>query len=208
MALNIPKWLAALTEAKNDRPTFLATCQQIMGFHASTKERLGILDRVYTETLTAIAPINSILDLACGFNPLAIPWLPLAENATYYACDIYGDMIEFINSFMAIAEINGNAWVQSISSSCPEQEVDLALVLKTIPCLEQVNKGTGAQLLDNLNARYLLVSYPVQSLGGKGKGMAANYEQQFYDLVGDRPWEIKKFAFDSELLFLVTKVSK
>jgi 16S rRNA (guanine(1405)-N(7))-methyltransferase len=201
-----PKWLAALVEAKGDRADFLSTCQHIMGFHASTKERLGILDRVYAEVLREIAPVNSVLDLACGFNPLAIPWMPLAADARYYAYDIYGDLIGFINQFMAIAGINGNAWTQSISMSCPAQEVELALVLKTIPCLEQVDKAAGARLLESIRAKHILVSFPARSLGGKQKGMVANYEQRFYDLISDySEWSVQQFEFESELLFLVSK---
>ncbi|AFY69329.1 ribosomal RNA methyltransferase [Thalassoporum mexicanum PCC 7367] len=200
-----PKWLAELESTQGDRAAFLATCQRIMGFHASTKERLSILDRIYAETMGTIAPINSVLDLACGFNPLAIPWMPLAADMQYYACDIYGDMIGFINGFMAIAGISGNAWAQSISNTCPEQEVDLALILKTIPCLEQVDKGAGTRLLERIRAKHMLVSFPARSLSGKNKGMVANYEQRFYELIGDRAWQVQRFGFDSELLFMVSK---
>ena len=34
-----------------------------------------------------------ILDLACGLNPLAAAWMPLAPGATYHAVDVYQDMV-------------------------------------------------------------------------------------------------------------------
>ena len=56
-----------------------------------------------------LPPIRSVLDVACGLNPLAIPWMPLAPDVHYYACDIYADMIAFLNGFFQIAGIDGQA---------------------------------------------------------------------------------------------------
>jgi 16S rRNA (guanine(1405)-N(7))-methyltransferase len=106
---------------------------------------------------------------------------------------------------MALAGINGRAEARDVIQDCPGQPADLALALKAIPCLEQIDKSAGARLLDSLNAKYLLVSFPVQSLGGRSKGMAVNYEARFQELVAGRGWSIRRFAFATELAFLVVK---
>ena len=54
-------------------------------------------------------------------------------------------------------------------------------------------------------ADHVLVSYPAQSLGGKGKGMRANYEAQFSELVAGKGWTIRRYDFATELAFLITK---
>jgi 16S rRNA (guanine(1405)-N(7))-methyltransferase len=82
---------------------------------------------------------------------------------------------------------------------------DLALVLKTIPCLEQVDKTAGQQILENLPARYLLVSFPGRSLGGRAKGMIENYEAHFRNLIKGKDWKLQRFEFQSELAFLIDK---
>src|SRR6185369_15725969 len=125
------EWLALLTAAAADerrttndeRPTanddealsnsVLSTqssalaqaCRDIMRHHASTRERLPILESFYTTTLASLGPVRSVLDLACGLNPLALPWMPIAPDASYYACDIYADMIAFLNGFFVRAKI-------------------------------------------------------------------------------------------------------
>jgi 16S rRNA (guanine(1405)-N(7))-methyltransferase len=81
--------------------------------------------------------------------------------------------------------------------------VDLALLLKTLPCLEQAEKGASARLLDAINARHLVISYPVASLGGRQKGMFDTYEEQFAALAEGRGWSTQRFLFDSELAFIV-----
>jgi 16S rRNA (guanine(1405)-N(7))-methyltransferase len=204
---NYAVWLQKLREAQRsgESETIKQTCRRIMSHHASTRERLSILEQFYSMLLTELPPMQSVLDLACGLNPLAYSYFPDAEKSTYYACDIYRPMIEFLNAAMEVMDIKGQAEVRDILQLCPTQEVDLALVLKTIPCLEQIDKQAGARLLRTINARYMIVSFPAQSLGGRNKGMMTNYEAHFYQLVEGEKWEIRKVEFASELVFVVKK---
>ena len=205
--VNYTVWLDELKKASQsgDRDDFLRICARIMSHHSSTRERLEILDQFYATTLADLTPIRTVLDVACGLNPLSIPWMPLAENVKYYAYDIYQDMIDFLNEFMAIIHVQGFAQVYDVIQFCPTHEVDVAFILKTIPCVEQVDKSAGLRLLDTINADHLLVSFPVHSLGGRNKGMLINYEARFRDLVANKNWSVKRFEFTTELAFLVTK---
>jgi 16S rRNA (guanine(1405)-N(7))-methyltransferase len=180
-------------------------CQTIMRQHASTRERLPILDRFYAETLSSLGPIRSVLDLGCGLNPLAIPWMPLAEGASYAAFDMYTDLVAFIGQVLTLMGIHGHAEVRDITQVVPEERVDLALLLKAIPCLEQIDRSAGQRLLDGLDARHIVVSFPVRSLGGYPKGMPQHYERHFQDMIAGKGWTTRRFEFDSELVFVVTK---
>jgi 16S rRNA (guanine(1405)-N(7))-methyltransferase len=184
---------------------FRQACVAIMRHHASTRERLSILERFYTTTLAPLGPLRSVLDLACGLNPLALPWMPLAPEASYYACDIYADMIDFLNGFFALAGVRGQARVCDLVATAPAEQVDLALVLKALPPLEQQAKQAGRNLLRALNARHILVSFPAHSLGGRAKGMSENYELRFRALADAEGWSIEQFVFPTELAFLVKK---
>ena len=204
---NYAAWLQEITIAQQsgEPEAIKQVCRRIMSHHASTRERLPLLDQFYSTLLAELPPLQSVLDLACGLNPLAYLCFPHAENITYYACDIYRPMIDFLNAAMAVMNIKGHAEVRDILQSCPNQEVDLALVLKTIPCLEQIDKQAGARLLRTINARYMIVSFPAQSLGGRNKGMLTNYEAHFYQLMEGEDWEIRKIEFASELVFVIKK---
>jgi 16S rRNA (guanine(1405)-N(7))-methyltransferase len=184
---------------------FRQTCLRIMRHHASTDERIPILDTFYAATLARVGPVRSVLDVACGINPLAMPWMPLADNAEYYACDLYADMVAFLNRFFEIAGVRGQAQVCDLISAPPRRPVHVALVLKALPPLEQVDKNAGINLLRALDAEYLLVSFPAHSLGGRARGMVENYEQHFRALIQAEGWSVERFVFPSELAFLVTK---
>jgi len=180
-------------------------CKKLMSLHISTKERNEILEEFYSTMLVGIQPIRVVLDIACGLNPLAIPWMSLDENVIYYAYDIYLDMIDFIQEFIAMIGVQGQAQACNVIQSPPTQQADLALILKTIPCLEQLDKAAGLRLLETINANHLLISFPVHSLSGRSKGMIKNYETRFRELVQGKPWGIQRFEFATELAFLVTK---
>lgn len=202
--------LARLREAAAIDPSPAAepwrdACRAIMAAHTSTRERLPILDEFYATTLADIPPPGRVLDIACGLNPLTRPWLPLPATAEYVACDIYSDQIAFLNEFFALAGYAGRAEVRDVIASPPDERAGLALVLKTLPCLEAVDRHAPARLLDALDVPLLLVSFPAQTLGGRRKGMAAHYEARFRQLVDERGWAAERFEFKTELAFLVQK---
>jgi 16S rRNA (guanine(1405)-N(7))-methyltransferase len=182
-----------------------AFCRTLMQSHASTAERLPIIGDFYTTCLASIAPITSILDLACGLNPLSLPWMPVAANLQYHACDIYLDMLGLIDSFLEHFNITGSASSCDLVSQVPRNRVQVAFLLKSIPCLEQMDKRIATALLTAIKAEHILVSFPIHSLGGRQKGMFAFYRDHFYDLVAGQPWAVLEFEFKTELAFLVTK---
>lgn len=196
--------LADLRAAAADEAAFRAACRAVMGLHASTRERLPILEEFYRLTLADLPPVRMVLDVACGLNALAWPWMPFGRETRYVGCDIYADMVGFVAEFMQLAGIAGETAVCDVITQSPSQPVDLALLLKLLPVLEQVDGTAVPRLLDTLQARYLLISFPTASLGGQGKGMVDNYEAQFWRWAAGRNWQVRRFLFATELAFLVT----
>lgn len=201
------RWLNQFQQGvlSGDRTILQQLCLHIMNHHTSTRERLPIMDQFYAMCMADLAPIHSVLDIACGLNPLAIPWMPLAANASYYACDIHQHMLDFLAQCMAMLGIRGRAEAIDVVQNCPTLEVDVALVLKTLPCLEQIDKQAGYNILRAIKARYMIVSFPVSSLGGKSKGMQAYYDAHFRELIDSEPWEVRRIELATELVFIVRK---
>jgi 16S rRNA (guanine(1405)-N(7))-methyltransferase len=114
-------------------------------------------------------------------------------------------MIHFLDVVYNHFNLNHSFSVMNILQQIPQEKVHLALILKTIPCLEQVDKNIGARLLETLNAENILVSFPSRGLGGRSKGMAENYEAHFYQLVTGKNWQVTKTEFTNEISFLIRK---
>jgi len=194
--------LARLTADPTDRDALASLMQQ----HASTRERLPYLDDFYSALFAALPPIHSILDLASGLNPLAQPWMGLPPEVRYDAYDLYGDMMAFLDAYFCLSGRNGAAHVCDVIAHPPSQPADLALILKFLPVLEQTDRGLTLDWLRRLQVRYLLITFPTRSLGGRGKGMAENYENRFHELLQQTDWTAERFAFPNELAFLVRKL--
>jgi 16S rRNA (guanine(1405)-N(7))-methyltransferase len=154
----------------------------------------------------------TIMDIACGLNPLAILWMPLAAGATYLACDAHGGLLRPVADFLAVARVRGQTRLCDVTQACPDDPVDVALVLKALPCLEQIDRSAGTYVLKTVNARHVLVSFPVHSLGGRRKGMAPTYEAHFRHLLDEpqlagRYRLVERFTFASEIAFLLQLVT-
>lgn len=182
-----------------------AFCKETMQLHASTAERLDFLESFFQTCLAPIAPVTSVLDLACGLNPLAIPWMPIAEDCTYFACDIYLDMLALVESFLKQMGLKGSAEPCDLTTRPPGQKTQVAFLLKSIPCLEQVDKKITTRLLNAIKSDHILVSFPIRSLGGRKKGMQDFYREHFFEILSAEVWEVQEFICGTELAFLVSK---
>ncbi len=180
-------------------------CTDTMSAHASTAERLPILKDFFATCLAPIAPVTSVIDLACGLNPLAIPWMPLAEDCCYAACDIYLDMLSLIQDFFEHFNLQAEAFPCDLLGGTPTQPAQVAFLLKSIPCLEQADKSLSLPLLESINAAHILISFPARSLGGHKKGMPEFYSDHLDHLLAGKSWQVQKFSFSTEIAFLVSK---
>ena len=200
--------LSRLTQAHAEgRDEFLAELRRIMALHASTRERLLYLEDFYSALFARVGPVTSILDVGCGLNPLAAPWMRLSHDAVYTAVEIEASLAAFVGDCLDLMAVRARSLVSDAIASPPQDTVDLALVLKLAPCLEQQQRGAAGDLIGSLRARFVAVSFPVRSLGGRGKGMHANYARVFEQMAGREQWNAEEIAVRGELLYLITKVS-
>lgn len=201
--------LAALSAAASTER--LAVCRELMGRHASSRERLAILDEFYTTVLAGLGPIGSVVDVACGFNPLAAPWMPLAPGARYVAVDVLDDMAGFLDRALAHLGLAGQGISRDVTlpgAAAALGPFEVALVIKALPCLAQIDRAAPEALLTGLDARVIIVSYPVRSLGGDAKGMRGHYAEAFAQVADGHGWLVERFDFADELAFRVTKAAE
>ena len=191
--------------ASGDELEIRAVCHRLLAHHASTRERLPILHRFYDAIFAHTGVPRTLLDLACGLNPLALPWMNLRPGATYHAYDIDGERVAFLNRFFTLTDIKGQAHYQDLLCDPPQERGDVALLLKTATCLERQRGGSVLPLLDQLEVAQVVVTYPVKSLGRREKGMAEQYEETFLEMLSFRPWAVTQLDLAAELAFIVDK---
>jgi len=181
-----------------------AASRDILSLHSSTRERLSLLERFYSEIFQATGQPAALLDLGCGLNPIALPWMGLPAETRYTPIDIDAQRIGFLNRYLALAGRQSLARCQDVLVR-PPPEADVALLLKMSPSLERQESGATLRLLDQVSAPFVVLSYAIKSLGGREKGMLDHYGRQFRDLAADRSWSVTRLVFETELVFVVER---
>src|ERR1051326_5006005 len=75
------QWLAMLKQASetDGAPALKEACRRVMGYHASTRERLPILEQFYAQTLADLPPARTVLDLDRKSTRLNSSHIPLSR---------------------------------------------------------------------------------------------------------------------------------
>ena len=160
--------LASLWTGAWDEPMRTA-CRAALSRHASTRERLPELDAFYARIWEAVgsAPA-SVLDLACGLNPFALPFMSLDPSAEYLACDADRRVLDEVEEFLALVGQPHRTWPCDLVAGAPDARADVALLLKTVPLLDRQDPAAAGRVLARVRARHVVVSFPARSLGGRG----------------------------------------
>lgn len=138
-----------------------------MRSHASAAQRAGWLAPFYQQVAAWCGEPSSVADLACGLNPLAIPWMRLAPRASYWACEIDGNLVAALAELAPIMPARLTATTLDLIAAPPRLRADVALILKTVPTLEQQSKGASSRLLAALDCRHVILSLPRRSITGR-----------------------------------------
>ena len=196
----------ALTRLKDAEPAELpAVARELLASHASTRERLPAYQTFWQTVLRDMAPPATVLDLACGLNPLSLTAGALPAETVYRACDVHLGLLELCGGYLARLGQPHEVFAHDLLSGPPAGPADLVLLLKTIPCLEQADKAAGRRLLAAIEAPVLVVSFPVRSLGGKQVGMADHYAARLTDLLRGLPWQSELLDPEGELVYRLTR---
>ena len=198
------EWLERLRVAP-DPSARAEVCKELLLQHASTRERVAELREIYTFIFAPPAP-QSVLDLACGLNPLGRAFMPLPPQIEYLAADVHRGLIGFLNDAFPLLGVTGRAFTHDLLSGPPEMTTDMVLLLKALPCLEQADRGCGHSLLSALRAPLVVVSFPTASLGGRKRGMERFYQQRFLETLPAQWSAAEMQAFASELVFKLRRL--
>jgi 16S rRNA (guanine(1405)-N(7))-methyltransferase len=198
-----PFRLAGSTGALVD-PALRSACADAMGSHASTRERVPHLDAFYAGIWAVTGIPHRVMDLGCGLNPLALPWMGLGD-ATYLASDVDGRPLETVRQFLELVGQPHRVDARDLVSGPPADAADVVLLLKLVTTLDRQDPGAATRLLDELRVRHAVISFPKRSLGGRAKGLERTYRQRFDRLVADstRVRGVVEASVPNELVFVV-----
>ena len=189
--------------------------EKLLKLNVSSNERLPFIKELYKFIFDTIfaesdASINTILDIGCGFNPFSLPLMlessPKLNITAYHALDIDIKLAGIINKYFNLLKLPEYAGCIDIISETPLQKSDAVFLFKIIPTIENCKKGRGFELINNLDAKYIAVSFPTKTLCGKNKGMAENYAAFFEGNLDYEKFKIiAKNIIGDELVYVLAR---
>lgn len=201
--------------AANDQERINQLCLASLDAHLSTRERLPIMADFYRQIFAVTGQPSAILDIACALNPLALRWMypvngerlsVIGERLKFYAYDIHEPRIDFINHYFQLEGLEPLARVQDVAMQFPQEQADVALFLKEMPRFTRNYGDLGRPLLQSLNARWLVISYPSISTHG-GRNLTSRYRDFMHQLIAGLNWPITELLFEGELVFIIEKTT-
>lgn len=190
--------------ASGERETIRQAAWKILEQHDSTRERLPYLEEFYRCIREVCPEMHTVLDLACGLNPFAFPWMGLPETVNYHAYDIHQPRVELINQFFRGFSLQPLAEVRDILVNPPEIRADAAFLFKEVHRMEKRRKGASRALIQALHARVIFISLPNRSLDGQ-RNLGARMDRLVNGIYGGTGGEISKAEFPGETLYWVER---
>jgi 16S rRNA (guanine(1405)-N(7))-methyltransferase len=194
-----------LAFASNDETTIETVCQQILGVHASTRERLADLSDFYRQLFAVTGEPTSLHDLASAFHPFGFRWMGLPRSVRYCAYDINARIVSLTNCYFQLEGITGTAEHRDVLCDPPREPADLALLLKMYHCLERRRGGAGWQAVAEVPAQWVAVSFPTRNLQGRRVDIAGNYESEIRERAAGRGWTVSRCGVPSEIVVIIHK---
>lgn len=183
------------------------TEETLLEMHTSTKERLPYYKEVYTKIFSITGIPSTIMDLACGLNPLSYKWLGC--RPTYIASDISTKDMKFIEQFFKKSKIKGKSIKIDLvteQEKVEDLEADICFLFKTLDSLELRKRQTSKSLINKINAKWIVISFSKISLGGN-KPIHKTKRQWIINFLQKNNFHYKEFEVKNEF-FLVIKNKK
>lgn len=178
-----------------------ADLEHMLDRHASTRERLPLLrmDAIYARIFDVTGRPSSVLDLACGVNPLYLG----ARGIPTLGVDISGQSVEILNAFGEFAPVSAVCADLLCENAIPKRRFDAALLFKILPLLERQRPGAAMDTMTAIDAKYLVVSFPTRTLGGRNVGMAEQYSQWMENHLPENHTVAARFEEKNELFYIL-----
>ncbi len=181
--------------------------EKMLSRHASTRERLPVsdIDALYEQVFAITGRPRSVLDLACGIHPIYLG----ARGIETVGVDISGGAVSAVNGFHEIYEAPVSAVCADLlcPGAVPKRRFDMALLLKLLPLLERQRGGAARDVMNAVNAAWLVCSFPTRTLGGRNVGMAANYAEWMEGHLPEGFAAEGRFETGNELFYILRKTS-
>ncbi len=177
---------------------------EVLKSHKSSAERLDFYSEVYEKIFSVTGKPKTILDLACGLNPLSFPWMGL-KKVKYFAYELTDEDCRFIQEYFDLMRhfgLDGKAFAVDLLKVSNLPEVDVCFLFKVLDSLEGLERDYSEKLLEKIPARFIVVSFPTMSIGGRNPIRQRGW---FFRMMRKLGYSAETFEFENEIFYIIKK---
>jgi len=171
---------------------------ELLKTHSSTAERIPFYPSL--RKIIRDLGVKSILDLACGLNPIGLA----DKTTTYHASDINEKDLELVSKYFKKHKIRGEVSIYNIKKikyNLPSSE--LCLLFKILDLVDKKGHKTAEKILITVPCEKILVSFPTKKLTGRPMKQPKRF--WFENMLNRLGYEYKIIESDNEIFYLITK---
>ncbi|MBU0472036.1 MAG: hypothetical protein KKF89_03040 [Nanoarchaeota archaeon] len=179
--------------------------REILSLHKSSKERIPYYKKIYKKIFEITKKPESILDLACGLNPLSYEWLGCKPR--YVASDISSKDLSFIQTFFNKIKIKGETERIDLTENIDyiqKKKFDICFLFKALDSIEARNRHASKKIIEKINSDWIVVSFSKVSLGG-GKEIKKSKRNWFVNFLKKNNYHYEEFEIPNEYFIVVKK---
>ncbi|MEM4259236.1 MAG: hypothetical protein QXS38_00525 [Candidatus Pacearchaeota archaeon] len=165
--------------------------------HTSTKERLEFYPQL--KEIIKKLKVNSILDLGCGINPIALA----SPGIKYYAADINLEDLDLVKKYFHKNNIEGEVFFCDLNNiqDCRLPDTDLSLILKVFDILGKENYRLAKNILERIHSKHIIISFSTRTLSGKP--MNRPRRVWFEKLLESMFYKFEILKSDNEIFYII-----
>lgn len=177
----------------------IETHNEILKLHRSTAERLPYYGQLYKKIFAVTGKPKTILDLGCGLNPLSLPYMEL-DKVEYYATELTEEDAQFIQDYLRKVNVKGKTYAMDLTELNTLPPADICFLFKLLDTLETLKRDVTEAILEQLNAKWTVASFPLKTLSGR-RGISKKRLVWFEKII--KKHEFRTFEIPNEIFYVI-----
>lgn len=181
--------------------------QTILSSHVSTNERSPYYQQFFDAVFALTGKPESVLDIACGLNPVAFYEYTKLTTVRYVANELSPKDAAQLDSFFELNNVPGTAIGFNAVSDLdkyPKDSFDMCFLLKALDTLERQKRYITYDILDKIDAQYIVATFPRSNVKGV-KNHRGDEIMWFEKMLARAELQFHRILFPSEVCYICFK---
>lgn len=196
---------ARLRRCASEHPDDVAVvCAAALEMHKSSAERTIEPVDFYPALVELAGGAEELTDIACAMGPFCLPLIRGVIDCPYRGIDLNRFYVELPVRILG-DRFDGVTQHLDVSFAPQRISTDVALFMKTYHSAEARRRGLGLAIVDGVDARCVVVTFPLRSFGGRPLRETTHHVDRLRAAAAERGWRLDSSEFGDELAVAVHK---